>query len=336
MPEDDEPTEEPTAQERARRRDRPLVQRAIVSDALMDPEERERIGFDPSPDAPMPVVIELNLRHRDGLEGAAAQFLDHFRARMEGRPDPERVADTYFRAELTQAEILRLVDADQREPDAANRAIYRVWPDFPVHPLIDTSCATVKADAARRSFDATGRGITWAVLDSGIDAAHHHFHRYETLKGDVANLHRDFTKPGEAGPGDALVDNFGHGTHVAGIIAGGLPARMPRGSSLRVVERVFDPARPDTPRVQERTVSPPEVLAGMARETKLVSLKVLDDRGTGQSMNVLRALEYVRKDVNGYGKLLRIHGVNLSLGYEFDPKWFACGQSPICAEVDRL
>ena len=336
MPEDDEPTEEPTARERARRRDRPLVQRAIVSDALMDPEERERIGFDPSPDAPMPVVIELNLRHRDGLEGAAAQFLDHFRARMEGRPDPERVADTYFRAELTQAEILRLVDADQREPDAANRAIYRVWPDFPVHPLIDTSCATVKADAARRSFDATGRGITWAVLDSGIDAAHHHFHRYETLKGDVANLHRDFTKPGEAGLGDALVDNFGHGTHVAGIIAGGLPARMPRGSSLRVVERVFDPARPDTPRVQERTVSRPEVLAGMARETKLVSLKVLDDRGNGQSMNVLRALEYVRKDVNGYGKLLRIHGVNLSLGYEFDPKWFACGQSPICAEVDRL
>jgi subtilisin family serine protease len=123
---------------------------------------------------------------------------------------------------------------------------------------------------------------------------------------------------------------------VAGIIAGGLPARMPRGSSLRVVERVFDPARPDTPRVQDRTVSRPEVLAGMARETKLVSLKVLDDRGNGQSMNVLRALEYVRKDVNGYGKLLRIHGVNLSLGYEFDPKWFACGQSPICAEVDRL
>jgi serine protease AprX len=332
---DDQPTEEPTAQERARRRDRPLVQRAIVSDALMDPEERERIGFDPSPEAPMPVVIELNLRHRDGLEGAAEQFLAHFQDRLGDRP-VERVADTYFRAELTQAEILRLVDADQREPDAGRRAIYRVWPDFPVHPLIDTSCATVKADAARRSFDATGRGITWAVLDSGIDAHHHHFHRYETLKGDVAGLHRDFTKPGEAVPGDALVDNFGHGTHVAGIIAGGLPARMPRGSSLRVVERVFDPARPDTPRVQDRTVSRPEVLAGMAREAKLVSLKVLDDRGNGQSMNVLRALEYVRKDVNGYGKLLRIHGVNLSLGYEFDPKWFACGQSPICAEVDRL
>ena len=26
----------------------------------------------------------------------------------------------------------------------------------------------------------------------------------------------------------------------------------------------------------------------------------------------------------------------MSLGYEFDPRWFACGQSPICVEVNRL
>ncbi|MGH2814551.1 MAG: hypothetical protein ACRDLC_05260, partial [Actinomycetota bacterium] len=209
MPDDEDPAEEPTAQERARRRDRPLVQRAIVSDALMDPEERERIGFDPSPEAPIPVVIELNLRHRDGLEGAAEQFLDRYRAALPEAPAPDRVADTYYRCELTEAQILRLVEADQRQEDAARRAIYRIWPDFPVHPLIDTSCATVKADAARRSFDATGRGITWAVLDSGIDGDHHHFRRFDTLKGDVANLHRDFTKPGDATLGDALVDQFG-------------------------------------------------------------------------------------------------------------------------------
>ncbi len=28
--------------------------------------------------------------------------------------------------------------------------------------------------------------------------------------------------------------------------------------------------------------------------------------------------------------------MNLSVGYEFDPEWFACGQSPLCIEVDRL
>ena len=132
MPDDDEARSEPapTARERALRRDRPLVQRAIVSDALMDPEERERIGFDPSPDAPIPVVVELNLRHRDGLAGAADQFLDHYAATLPDAPEPDRVADTYLRCELTEAEILRLVEADQRQEDASLRAIYRIWPDF--------------------------------------------------------------------------------------------------------------------------------------------------------------------------------------------------------------
>ena len=39
---------------------------------------------------------------------------------------------------------------------------------------------------------------------------------------------------------------------------------------------------------------------------------------------------------NQYGKRLLVHGVNMSLGYDFDPRWFACGQSPICVEVNRL
>jgi serine protease AprX len=102
-----------------------------------------------------------------------------------------------------------------------------------------------------------------------------------------------------------------------------------------VLERVVNPSEPAAPRIGQRQV-PPALLAGMAPECKLISLKTLDDRGGGSSMNVVRALEYVRKELNGSGRMLRVHGVNLSVGYEFDPKWFACGQSPICAEVDRL
>ena len=43
----------------------------------------------------------------------------------------------------------------------------------------------------------------------------------------------------------------------------------------------------------------------------------------------MEALDYVNT-VNMYGRNLRIHGVNLSVGYEFDAEWFACGQSPLC------
>jgi serine protease AprX len=50
---------------------------------------------------------------------------------------------------------------------------------------------------------------------------------------------------------------------------------------------------------------------------------------------VLMAIDQIQR-WNQYGKRLLIHGVNMSLGYEFDPRWFACGQSPLCVEVDRL
>ena len=320
----------------------PLVRRTIVADALLDAAERERLGFPTAEDQPLPVVVELNLRHREGLTGAKRRFIEVY-GRVPGeRPDPELVAETYYRCQLSVEQVRALVAADMVDADPAATAIYRIWPDFPVNPLIDQSCSTVKADAARRSYGAGGRAITWAVIDSGIDADHLHFRTHDTLGGDVASLHRDFTVPGRPERGGALRDAFGHGTHVAGIIAGALPSPAvgPAGArqhpfDLKVVERVVDPNQPGLPRLHERKVDP-SALAGMAPECKLVSLKALDDNGGGSSMNVVRALEYVRKELNGSGKLLRVQGVNLSVGYEFDAKWFACGQSPICTEVDRL
>jgi subtilisin family serine protease len=62
---------------------------------------------------------------------------------------------------------------------------------------------------------------------------------------------------------------------------------------------------------------------------------VLDDAGNGLTSNILAAIEEIQR-VNGHGRELLIHGVNLSVGYDFDPEWFACGQSPLCVEVDRL
>jgi subtilisin family serine protease len=61
----------------------------------------------------------------------------------------------------------------------------------------------------------------------------------------------------------------------------------------------------------------------------------LDDEGKGLSSSLIAALEYIQ-DLNGNGRRIRIHGVNMSVGYDFEPEWFACGQSPLCVEVDRL
>jgi subtilisin family serine protease len=309
-------------------RESPVLRDEIIAEALLNPDERVRMGLPRSDDADLPIVIELNLQHPRGLAGAAARLRDDWKKALDGRPPP-LTAEIYCRADLTIGQLKALVSQDL---NAADRAIYRIWPDFPVQPLIDRSCSTVKADAANRSYDATGRGIVWAVIDSGIDKKHPHFAQYTTLGGDVAKLHRDFTQKGNPRLTTALRDGLGHGTHVAGIIAGGLG---PGAQSYRVTQQVQDPLDPKATRAQDRQVANPVLLSGMAPYTKLVSLKVLDDEGRGSSMNVVRALEYVRTQINGQ-KLMRVHGVNLSVGYEFDAKWFACGQSPLCVEVNRL
>src|SRR5438132_452923 len=79
--------------------------------------------------------------------------------------------------------------------------------------------------------------------------------------------------------------------------------------------------------------SPIKTISGMAPKCKLLSLKVLDDKGTdpgretpkGRSSNIIAAIEYIQ-EINGYGRRLFVHGVNMSVGYEFEPKWFAPGQ----------
>jgi len=316
---------------------RPLLRNEIIAEALIDPVERESMSLPMGDDEPLPVVIELNLQHALGLTGAVAQFDAAWRgAALPGTPPPQ-TADIYCQANLTLRQVRALVAEDLKTIDPSQRAIYRIWPDFPVQPLIDASCSTVKADAARRSYDAAGRGIVWAVVDSGVDSTHPHFHLYKTLGEDVAGLHRDFTQPDDPQPGSALTDAFGHGTHVAGIIAGALP---PGYAGHRVLQQIQDPNERQDPGDQQQSITrdrpvDPQLLSGMAPRAKLVSLKVLDANGAGNSMNVVRALEYVRTELNGQ-KLLRVHGVNLSVGYEFNAKWFACGQSPLCVEVNRL
>ena len=41
---------------------------------------------------------------------------------------------------------------------------------------------------------------------------------------------------------------------------------------------------------------------------------------------MIRALTYLRTEVNVDPGLLRVHGVNMSLGCEWDPRGYAAGQ----------
>jgi subtilisin family serine protease len=122
---------------------------------------------------------------------------------------------------------------------------------------------------------------------------------------------------------------------VAGIIAG----EAPDAEQLRILERQF---KIDANRMRldqsfaGRDVEAGSHLRGVAPRARIVSLRVLDDDGQGRASQVIQALEYIREHINDNPKLLRVQGVNLSVGYEFDAEMFACGQSPLCTAVDRL
>jgi len=232
----------------------------------------------------------------------------------------------------------RAVEAHAAFNPAHFRAIYHIWPDFKISPCITKSLATVKADAALNSFSASGAEVTWAVMDSGINADHPHFKLHGNIDRE-SKLHVDFSGTEEIPEGKigALIDRYGHGTHVAGIIAGEQRAEGPGASpeTMRAVVRSIEgyeqgsALKINTQSVNLRSIR------GMAPRCRLVSLKVLDEDGHGEVSSLIAAIAHIQEK-NAHGRQLQIHGVNISLGYEFDPEWFACGQSPLCVELNRL
>jgi len=313
----------------------------VISAPLRDPDSRRDLGFSRDNDDPIPIMVELNLQFRSGVTGAFERLERLWRRVTDSAELPTRIAGRYAAGELTMHQIQRLVAADAVPVRWPHRSIHHVWPDFPVQQHIDASCVTIKADAARNTFEADGRGITWAVVDSGIDANHPHFSTHATLTHEsVHDLHRFFPVAGAPTSDGALVDDTGHGTHVAGIIAGAIAPWLGEkpGRAVHATESRYNVENPNQPMRAPRPVEAPKQLAGMAPRARLVSLKVLGSGGTLQDRvhRVIQALAYVR-EVNGDGvDGMRIHGVNLSVGYEFDPRWFACGRSPLCQEVNRL
>ncbi|GAA0729751.1 hypothetical protein GCM10009060_29960 [Halorubrum trapanicum] len=123
--------------------------------------------------------------------------------------------------------------------------------DYRVNVSLNTSVEAIAGEQARRQYDVNGSGVTVAVLDTGVDADH------PDLDDAVVNQ-VDFTEDGTG-------DRQGHGTHVAGTIAG--------------------------------DGSADGNLTGVAPGADVMDVKVLGDDGSGSVSQVIEGIEYA--DANG-------------------------------------
>jgi subtilisin family serine protease len=238
----------------------------------------------------------LQLEHRVARTAALLKGLvaDEEAARI----DPLR---RFVAAHLTADELQRVAQQHR------HLRVYAVWQSARKSKLTHRSLRVLKADAAFHSFSADGDGITWAVLDTGVQADHPHFIDPAT-GASVISAVWDCTRRGRPRRLDTATstatDADGHGTHVSGIIAG-------------------DSRQPGGPR-------------GVAPRAKLVVYKVLNDQGQGEDAWIIKALDHIAEQNENVTGGLAIHGVNLSLGGAFDHTVYGCGFSPICAELRRL
>ncbi len=206
------------------------------------------------------------------------------------------VLQSYVSARLTRSETEELA-AQMR-----GVAVFRMFKNSVKRRHLKKSIDTIQARTAHLGYSAMGKGITWAVLDTEVDARHPHFNPQGGKP--VVRKNYDCTKNGavtEIQPAD-IDDKDGHGTHVAGIIAGGIPGRD---------------------------------ISGIAPEASLISYKVLGDNGDGSDAKIIKALDHIF-ETNHNTSELQIHGVNLSLGGPFDPEAFGCGDTPLCKELRKL
>jgi len=120
----------------------------------------------------------------------------------------------------------------------------------------------------------TGRGVGVAVIDSGIAKLADFDHQIRAFY--------DFTRGGKA---VAPFDDYGHGTHIAGLI--GSDGGQTKGR-----------------------------YAGIAPEVSFIGLKVLDESGNGRTSDVIAAIEFA----TAHRARLGIDIINLSLGHPiFEP-----------------
>ena len=171
-----------------------------------------------------------------------------------------------------------------------------ISPDRPVQPTLDISNSAIGAQTAL-SYGWNGAGIGVAIIDSGILLP-----QTDLLNTGAKNASRVVYSQSFVPNVTGTSDQYGHGTHVAGIVAG-------NGTS-------------STGPAYFRT------FRGIAPNANLINLRVLDNNGAGTDSAVIGAINAAIKLKNTYN----IRVINLSLGR---PVYESYTLDPLCQAVEK-
>jgi subtilisin family serine protease len=178
---------------------------------------------------------------------------------------------------IINGQVLEVPDRLLRQL-AQHPSVYRLHYDRPAAKFNYRTSLTIGTRAIRQTLGLTGAGVGVAVIDSGVAAWHDDLTNTSSALFPYGNQRVaafvDFVN-GQTQP----YDDNGHGTHVAGIIAGnGYDSNGQK--------------------------------AGAAPGASIVSLKVLDASGHGTVSGIIAALDWVLANHDQYN----IRVVNLSVG----------------------
>src|SRR6185369_6102896 len=176
----------------------------------------------------------------------------------------------------------------QNHPDVAY-----VSPDRPNKVASDDDIPAVEGDVARQQYGLDGTGIGVAIIDSGV-FNHDDLQKSSGLGSRI--VYSESFIPGDPSTNDA----YGHGTHVAGILAG----------NGRDSQNGY-----------------PVQYMGVAPNANIINLRVLDKNGAGSDSQVIAAIQRAIQLKATYN----IRVINLSLGRNIYESYTL---DPVCQAVE--
>jgi serine protease AprX len=228
------------------------------------------------------------LRQRARQVAGTSRVIVQFRGATDVRAITGQGGRAGKRLSLLKAHVAEVSNA-RLAALASDPRVARVSIDRPAFATLERSGAAVGAAMARQDLGLTGAGVGVAVIDSGVSGWHDDLYMERVTGSPYGSwvprvVHfRDFANAwsGDEGTiyGEYAYDDYGHGTHVSGIIAGnGYDSNGRR--------------------------------MGIAPRANIIGLKVLDGTGAGYVSDVIAALDYAVSVKDQFN----IRVINLSVG----------------------